>query len=375
MPGNGDERRQPDVNEGTRADACLISIRREGRLHIDHRTDFSPGPIPTTMPMPPVMMNTDGPCQNEARTRGAFRLHLLLGACLLIPIVLAQGCASPQKQHVPAVQPATDPLEAAKAAYRAGDYGRAASLLSSLAHQNVPEAQYALGYMHYFGQGIPRNREVAEYWIERAAAQGYAKAEIARKQLGAQHTPQPDVADAVHGGETAVAKDDVQAREVVSNTLPPEPLPSAADAPEPAAEPIAVPPAEPATAPETLPDAPQPVAEQRVDEAVRGVDWLRSRAPDHYTIQLVAGAREKDIIRYIRQNNIADKATYFQDHGHDRPWFCVVYGDFPDFRKAQQALTELAAKLRGASPWIRRFRSIQKTLATPEPPAAATAGQ
>lgn len=305
-------------------------------------------------------------------------MRLLLGACLLIPVILTPGCAAPEKRQEPATQPAADPLAAARAAYLARDYQRALSLLRPLAEQNIPEAQYALGYMYYFGQGMPRNREAADYWVERAAARGYAKAEIALRQLGARRAPQPGSAETAPGEDTTAAKDDVQERTTVNHapptepTPPTEPVPPAATSPAarqdaaPAAKPG---PKEPTVKPAVIPAAaakvPGPAPRQQAGDEVHGDDWLRSRDPSHFTIQLVASARKKAILDYIKQNDIRDKAAYFQDQGHEQPWYCIVYDDFPDFQKAQQALTGLHKKLHGASPWIRRFSSIQKAMETP----------
>jgi TPR repeat protein len=46
-----------------------------------------------------------------------------------------------------------------------------------------PDAQYAVGYMYYYGQGVIENRKKAFYWIERAANGGQPDAVRAIKIL------------------------------------------------------------------------------------------------------------------------------------------------------------------------------------------------
>lgn len=46
-----------------------------------------------------------------------------------------------------------------------------------------PDAQYAIGYMYYYGQGVIENRKKAFYWIERAANGGQPDAVRAIKIL------------------------------------------------------------------------------------------------------------------------------------------------------------------------------------------------
>lgn len=45
------------------------------------------------------------------------------------------------------------------------------------AQQGDPDAQYRLGRMYYFGDGVAKNREEAAQWHAKAAAQGHAEAQ------------------------------------------------------------------------------------------------------------------------------------------------------------------------------------------------------
>jgi TPR repeat protein len=40
------------------------------------------------------------------------------------------------------------------------------------AKKGQPDAQYAIGYMFYYGQGVIENRKKAWVWINRAASAG-----------------------------------------------------------------------------------------------------------------------------------------------------------------------------------------------------------
>lgn len=56
--------------------------------------------------------------------------------------------------------------------FRAQDYRRSFIRLVPEAEKGQPDAQYAVGYMYYYGQGVTENREKAWYWINRAAQAG-----------------------------------------------------------------------------------------------------------------------------------------------------------------------------------------------------------
>jgi TPR repeat protein len=47
-----------------------------------------------------------------------------------------------------------------------------------------PDAQYAIGYMFYYGQGVVENKPKALFWIRLAACQGQLDAAEALKLMG-----------------------------------------------------------------------------------------------------------------------------------------------------------------------------------------------
>ena len=67
--------------------------------------------------------------------------------------------------------------------FRIQDYRQAFIHLRPAAEQGSPEAQYAVGYMYYYGQGVIENRQKAWYWITKAAQNGNQDAQRAVKIL------------------------------------------------------------------------------------------------------------------------------------------------------------------------------------------------
>lgn len=56
--------------------------------------------------------------------------------------------------------------------FRAQDYRRAFIRLKPEAEKGQPDAQYAVGYMYYYGQGVVEDRKKAWFWINMAAHLG-----------------------------------------------------------------------------------------------------------------------------------------------------------------------------------------------------------
>ncbi len=71
--------------------------------------------------------------------------------------------------------------------FQVQDYRQAFIRLKPEAEKGQPDAQYAVGYMYYYGQGVVEDRKKAWYWITRAAKAGQVDAQQAVKILGTKH--------------------------------------------------------------------------------------------------------------------------------------------------------------------------------------------
>lgn len=68
------------------------------------------------------------------------------------------------------------------ASFKVQDYRRAFIRLMPEAEKGNADAQYAIGYMYYYGQGVVEDRGRAMYWIKCAAEKGQKEA-IAAMQI------------------------------------------------------------------------------------------------------------------------------------------------------------------------------------------------
>ena len=68
-------------------------------------------------------------------------------------------------------------VQSAIDSYHAGDFQAALEELQTLAQQNDPFAQYALGLMYAEGAGTPRDRTEAAKWYAEAAKLGHARSQ------------------------------------------------------------------------------------------------------------------------------------------------------------------------------------------------------
>jgi hypothetical protein len=96
--------------------------------------------------------------------------------------VFMTGCATTSpKKPIPMQPKVTSPatmseLEQGKRLFQDGYYKRAMEQLLPLAAEGNIEAQYAVGYMYYYGFGAPQDTESGYFWIKRSADQHYQPA-------------------------------------------------------------------------------------------------------------------------------------------------------------------------------------------------------
>lgn len=97
------------------------------------------------------------------------QIILVLGMVFLSFIL--QSCASDEELQARFLQGKQNFLEQ--------NYPQAYHDLLPVAKAGNADAEYAIGYMYFYGKGILEDNTLAEYWMEKAAAQGHKQAQQA----------------------------------------------------------------------------------------------------------------------------------------------------------------------------------------------------
>jgi DamX protein len=273
-------------------------------------------------------------------------------------------------------------------------YGCSVVRISKAAQANDPDAQYALGYMYYYGIGVVEDREAARLWIRRAAAAGQPLA-LKAEQLIAHGedlkgmTPYPGagpvaiynhgaiavpVSNVAHPGSSLYqAPEDVDQLNVktperpLQDVLPgygtgsapisQQPIlnaaPPVAKEPEPTGPSSAAPQSEPDLIPSNSPNPPMSGGGPITME-----DQLMKMPPQLYTLQLM-GARDVLAVKNFIELHRLKNAKYYSTQMHGQPWFMLVDGVFDSSTKAEQAARVLAESMPALHPWVKSYAAIQ----------------
>lgn len=79
------------------------------------------------------------------------------------------GCGTPSSATI-------SELQQGKRYFDQGYYKKAMRDLLPLACDGLPDAQYGVGYMYYYGLGVAQDTDVGYFWIKRAAKARYLTA-------------------------------------------------------------------------------------------------------------------------------------------------------------------------------------------------------
>ena len=97
----------------------------------------------------------------------------LNGRCILAILLLCLslgGCVSARKVYM------AENLQLGRLTFESGDFKRAFCQLLPLAVEGSPQAQYAVGYMYYYGYGVSRDPTSGLFWIKRSGNAYYTPA-------------------------------------------------------------------------------------------------------------------------------------------------------------------------------------------------------
>jgi TPR repeat protein len=84
--------------------------------------------------------------------------------------------------------------EVGKTFFANKQYAEAFPKLYAAAQNGEPEAQYAIGYMYYYGQGAAKNPELGLSWIKQAAKNGNTAAKKALELIDQDNISKNDLA-------------------------------------------------------------------------------------------------------------------------------------------------------------------------------------
>lgn len=247
--------------------------------------------------------------------------------------------------------------------------------ITTAARHGDADAQYALGYMYYYGIGTVRDENTAAMWINKAASQGQPLAMKAKRMIdsgGRLHhgTYAPggyNAGGGRRGGGSSLhqKKEDVVEMNTQSPNKPiAEHLPAYKNKDKnvkraPVLETLKRKPAE-----ATTPAAPsEPTSAAPIKNKWSNAEkWMMKQPAKGYSLQLMGGTDLAAIKSFITRNKLKGSARYYSANLHGKKWYMLVYGEYNTAHEAQIAAKSLPQAIRARHPWVKPFAIIQKEI-------------
>lgn len=257
-------------------------------------------------------------------------------------------------------------------------YGCSLSRVTRAAEAGDPDAQYALGYMYFYGIGTVRDRETARLWIERASRQGQPLAikadHLMLDRVELKEHPYtantPGAPYYSYSNEPAGEAGHPAEVQHMNSAIPEKPLheelpaygaqPASPSSQEPAIDALRKTPESSAVGSETPDDAASD-GKPPMSPTSSMEQGLMKVAPKLYTVQLLGSRSLADIQNFIAANHIKD-AKYYSADLRGSPWYVLIQGTYPTLSKADQALHHLSKALQKEEPWVKSYHLVQKEI-------------
>lgn len=193
-------------------------------------------------------------------------------------------------------------LQAGKSSFQTGDYKQAFHQLLPLAVKGKAEAQYAVGYLYYYGYGVPEDTESGLFWMTKAAEQHYP--------------PAMQAIDLIHQH------------------------PIEAQSPIPTREAIPY--------------------EKRRDEILKTMTaspTLKKTA--YYSLQLYGSHRLTDVKGLQTALRLKNTGHIYETTYKGKNWYVLTFGNFITAQEAAETQHNLPTDLKNMRPWVRGVNSLR----------------
>lgn len=267
-------------------------------------------------------------------------------------------------------------------------FGCSVTRITAAARGGDADAQYALGYMYYYGIGTPRDESTAVMWIDKSAAQGQPLALRAKRMIaqgssfhhgggyysdegggratgggggsGSLHQPKEDVSQLSAEKPTKPIADVLPAYKNKDKNVKRAPVLDSLKR----QESTQTAPAQSApndNAPESDGDEPTSLGPNN-NHWSSAETWMMHQPKQKYSLQLMGGFELSAIKRFVKQNHLQKETRYYSANLHGKKWYMLVYGDFDSAKAAINASDALPKNLRSHHPWVKSFVTIQKEI-------------
>lgn len=259
-----------------------------------------------------------------------FKSHVITRSLIVLACGLALGACQKKPVFTPYDHVEASQADCSKNVFLQR-YGCSLDRVETAAESNDSDAEYALGYMYFYGIGTVKDKETAIVWIKRAAEQGQPLAITAMQSI--RRTQYPKMGQA-HLPKTS--------KNAYQEAIAPKNIP-------PSINPHQVAHSKVTSTPPVV------VAKKPSLHHLKALNH-------HYTLQLMASHDLAIVKGFIKAHQLGKQAGFYQTRFQGNPWYVLIYGDYQSSNAAHNALGHLPASVKAMHPWVKPYQIVQKEL-------------
>jgi len=236
-------------------------------------------------------------------------------------------------------------LQAGKMSFEAGYYKEAFRQLLPLAVKGKAEAQYAVGYMYYYGYGVAEDAESGMFWMTKAAEQHYLPA-VKALQLIHQHDAEAESMLPARQPNRYEKRDEVMQtmhdqRQQYVPVTPPKELKKISY-----------------TVTEDHPPEP-PI---KIASSLKEKQELpqQESIPRKYALQLYGSYHLSAVKNLQSQLRLKNTGHIYQTMHQGKDWYVLTFGNFVTVHEASATQNNLPGELKKMHPWVRDIRTCRQ---------------
>jgi DamX protein len=234
------------------------------------------------------------------------------------------------------------------------------------------EAQYALGYMYFYGKGgAPKDSGLAKSWISKAAAQKQPQAIRALALINAK-SPNAPSKDYPHSTNTSQATNEGEAQETKpvlatrKTELTDEKAMTLGEMRNRKTMAGGIYSQQPSFASNrrmldehaSFSSTPKRM-ESKLEGDSENLSTKIESSDNLYTLQLLAASNKDQIIKLINDHHLGKRAKIYQHSLNGKDWFVLIYGEYKTKSEAKLVGNKLEEELT-LKPWVKPYASIKQ---------------
>jgi len=321
--------------------------------------------------------------------------HLLrrttLGVAVLCSVFTVASCANSNSNQL-------NQTKNSASAESSSKYSLKYDEVHYAAEDGNADAQYALGYMYFYGKNVPRDKEKAKFWIQKAAAKNHPQAVKALDLLGLKNSKATTIAQTQSRSPTTLSHSQTTRKPVATRTKPititnsPKKRTIAKNRRINSIKPMA---ARSTTkqrrtfrqqqkpiiisstsAKQTKPKktftrhseanakpkvklAKHNIVTTTKPKVTKGERRLLARDNTHYTLQILGAHNKAKIDNVIKRNHLDKKASVYHTYLKGEDWYVLIYGDYSTPAEALSAIDRLPPSAQQLKPWVKPIASVK----------------